>query len=190
MPYGKPDKLNKNLFIIDTRPEAAFKKTHLSGSINLQNGGKFETWLGSIIAPEEAFYLVAENEEILQTLILRSAAIGYEGFIERAFVFQGGMEMMETLDVDRFKTNLSDYTIVDIRNSEEVKKHPVFQDVIHIPLPELRERVMEIAYNKPIVVHCAGGYRSAAGSSIMQNAFGAKTKVYDLGESVKDFLLL
>lgn len=190
MPYGKPDKLKKNLFIIDTRPEEAFKKAHLSGSINLQNGGKFETWLGSIIAPEEAFYLVAENEEILQRLILRSAAIGYEGFIERAFVFQEGMEMMETLDVDCFKTNLSDYTIVDIRNSEEVKKHPVFQDVIHIPLFELRERLMEVAYNKPIVVHCAGGYRSAAGSSIMQNAFGTKTKVYDLGESVKDFLLL
>src|SRR5690554_1460830 len=31
--------------IIDTRPEKEFKKGHLSGAINIQNGEKFETWL-------------------------------------------------------------------------------------------------------------------------------------------------
>jgi hydroxyacylglutathione hydrolase len=32
---------------------------HLKGAINLQDGGKFETWLGSIIEPHEQFYLIA-----------------------------------------------------------------------------------------------------------------------------------
>ncbi|MEO8886913.1 MAG: rhodanese-like domain-containing protein [Mucilaginibacter sp.] len=44
---------------------------------------------------------------------------------------------------------------------------------------------MEIPINKPFVVHCAGGYRSAADSSILQNAFGDKIKVLDLGEAIK-----
>lgn len=187
VPVGLANHLNSSITIIDTRPEKEFKKAHLPGSINLQNGGKFETWLGSIVAPEEVFYLVAENEEILGSLILRCAKIGYELFIERAFVFLAGTAILDAIDIDRFSANQMEYTIVDIRNKGEVKEHPIFNDAINIPLPELPERVAEIPLNKPIVVHCAGGYRSAAGSSIINNAFGDKTKVFDLGDNIKQF---
>ena len=188
VPVGAPAKLNSSICIIDTRAEKEFKKEHLPGSINLQNGGKFETWLGSIIAPEEAFYLVAENEDILNSLIMRCAKIGYEPFIEQAFVFQAGPVVTHAFDIANFLANQQEYIIVDIRNAGEVQEHPAFKNALNIPLPELRERAMEIPFNKPIIVHCAGGYRSAAGSSIIQNAFGDKTKVYDLGESIKTFL--
>ncbi|MDB5011304.1 MAG: sulfurtransferase [Mucilaginibacter sp.] len=188
IPYGQPSKLKKDVYLIDTRPEAEFKKSHLSGSVNIQNAGKFETWLGSIIAPGEAFYLVAESEDLLKSMMMRCAKIGYESFIEHAFVFREGNEMMDAIDVQKFATHIQDYTIVDIRNTDEVNAHPVFESAVNIPLPELRERIMEIPYNKPIVVHCAGGYRSAAGSSIIQHAVGEKVKVYDLNESIKEFL--
>lgn len=187
VPVGLANHLNSNINIIDTRAENEFKKGHLPGSINLQNGGKFETWLGSIIAAEEAFYLVAENEQILGSLISRCAKIGYEPFIERAFVFQEGTAVTDAMDIDRFSANPTEYTIVDIRNKGEVKEHPIFDQAINIPLPELRERVAEIPLNKPIVVHCAGGYRSTAGSSIIDNALGDKTTVYDLSENIKHF---
>ena len=187
IPVGPTNHLNSSIHIIDTRAENEFKKGHLPGSINLQNGGKFETWLGSIIAPEEAFYLVAENEEILDSLILRCAKIGYEPFIERAFVFQAGSAITDAMDTSTFSANLTEYTIVDIRNKGEVKEHPIFAHAINIPLPELRERISEIPLDKPIVVHCAGGYRSAAGSSMINNAFADKTKVFDLGDNIKHF---
>ncbi|MBD1395042.1 MBL fold metallo-hydrolase [Mucilaginibacter glaciei] len=184
----KPARLDKSIFIIDARSEADYKAGHLPGSINLQTGGKFETWLGSIISPGEAFYLIAENEDRLEELIGRVAKIGYEQFIEAAFIGEQGKETMEQIIVSEFIGNLSAYTIVDIRNTTEVIERPVFEKAIHIPLPELRERLLEIPFNKPIVVHCAGGYRSAAGSSIIQNTFKTKTKVYDLGEAIKVFL--
>jgi hydroxyacylglutathione hydrolase len=40
--------------------------------------GKFETWLGSLIKPDEKFYLAGESPEQLQRVITRAAAIGYE----------------------------------------------------------------------------------------------------------------
>jgi hydroxyacylglutathione hydrolase len=55
-----------------------------------------------------------------------------------------------------------------------------------IPLPELRERVKEIPADKPVLVHCAGGYRSAAGMSIIQSAL-PNTPVFDLSEAVSEF---
>jgi hydroxyacylglutathione hydrolase len=187
VPISQNPQLKSNIQIIDARAEKEFKKGHLPGAINLQNSGNFETWLGSIIAPEEAFYLVAENEEILAGLILRCAKIGYEPFIEQAFAFQAGTAVKDDINIDSFSTNQTDYTIVDVRNYGEVKEHPIFANAINIPLPELQQRISEIPLNKPIVVHCAGGYRSAAGSSIVNNAFGDKTKVYDLGETINHF---
>ncbi|HEY9259603.1 MBL fold metallo-hydrolase, partial [Chitinophaga sp.] len=44
------------ILIVDTRPESVFKQGHLPGAVNLQDGTKFETWLGSIVAPGEPFY--------------------------------------------------------------------------------------------------------------------------------------
>lgn len=165
--------LNKNLLIIDGRPESDFKNGHLPGAINLQDGGKFETWLGSIVAPFEKFYLISDTNENLGILIQKAAKIGYESFIEAALLCPAaGLVSSSTFDLEVFENNLADYTVVDIRNYGENKQSKYFQPVIEIPLPELRERAHEIPTDKPIMVHCAGGYRSAAGSSIIESVLG------------------
>ncbi len=179
--------LDPKLLVIDTRPESEFKKSHLKHAVNLMNDTRFETWLGSIINPGEKFYLVAENETILDTMISRIAKIGYEGQIELAFTIEYGDTSTKVFDADRLKTNEDDFTIVDIRNLSEVKDKMIFKNTIHIPLYELRERTNEIPMHKPILVHCAGGYRSAAGCSIIKANLGEETEVFDLSEAVKNF---
>jgi len=180
-------RLEKGVVIVDARKEDEFKKAHLPNSINLMEGAKFETWLGSIVTPEEPFYLAAENTDQLQRLIERTAAIGYEQQVKEAFVLSNGTVAAPVLNLDTFKKNSSAYTIVDVRNASEVKEGKPFENSISIPLPELRNRANEIPTEKPIVVHCAAGYRSAAGSSILQSLFKDKVKVFDLGEAIKQF---
>ncbi|WP_242916461.1 MBL fold metallo-hydrolase [Pontibacter liquoris] len=173
--------------LVDARNEKEFKKGHYQGAINIQNGGKFETWLGSIIGPEEHYYLAAESEEQLQELIRKAAKIGYELLIKGAFVLDAVAETSSSvINVGEFRENQDNYTIVDIRNTSEVKDGQVFEKALHIPLPDLRERAKEIPTDKPVVVHCAGGYRSAAGSSIVEAAL-PQTRVLDLSEAVNDF---
>ncbi len=179
--------LNPEILIIDTRPERKFKKSHLKNAINLMNDTRFETWLGSIVEPYEAFYLIAENEEVLKEVIGRTAKIGYEGQIERGFVSNYGNASMEQFNSELLRDKEGDYTIIDVRNDSELKAHKYFANAINIPLNELRERINEIPTSKPIVVHCAGGYRSAAGSSILQSALNDKTEIFDLGEAIKEF---
>lgn len=179
--------LNPDVLIIDTRPEEQFKKAHLKSAINLMEGAKFETWLGSIVNPEEPFYLIAENEVVLNRLLERIAKIGYEKQITLAFTSDYGDETMKFFDSEKLKNNQEAYTIVDIRNQSEVKGNQFFANAIPIPLHELRERTNEIPVHKPIVVHCAGGYRSAAGSSILKSKLNATSQIYDLGEAVKQF---
>lgn len=179
--------LDHTVILIDTRPATQFKVGHLPNSINLMADGKFETWLGSIVAPGESFYLTAQDESTLQSLVAATAKIGYESFIKEAFVLNAGTMQSAKLDKMAFKNKPSNYTIVDVRNPAEVKAKQIFEKAIQIPLPELRERVTEISTKKPIVVHCAAGYRSAVGSSILKSMLAGKVQVFDLGEEITSF---
>ena len=174
-----------NILIIDTRSKERFNEAHFANSINLQTGLKFETWLGSIIAPEEPFYLMAETSEELPVLIKRIAKIGYEAQIKGVFTGAACKNEQEVLRIGHFISHQNDFTIVDIRSSSEVKEKSIFKNAIPIPLSELRERSNEIPLNKPIVVHCAGGYRSAAGSSLLKTLIPDNVQVFDLGEEIK-----
>jgi len=176
--------------IVDMRDEATFKKGHLKDSINIQavsENAKFETWLGSIITPEDTFTLVIDNKENKDNLLHRVAKIGYEKLLKKVITLSDkNLMKTSTLDLADFKKNPDNYTIVDIRNTSEVEEGKLFDSAISQPLNELRDTANEIPTDKPIVVHCAGGYRSAAGSSILQKLLNGVT-VYDLSENINDF---
>jgi glyoxylase-like metal-dependent hydrolase (beta-lactamase superfamily II)/rhodanese-related sulfurtransferase len=185
------DDIAHDSVIIDVRSQEQFKAGHFEGAINIQLGGessKFETWLGSIVAPDEKFYLIAGNKEELDNALLRTAKIGYETNIIGATYSTSMKAVTEPLfNIADFKENPDKYTIVDIRNTSEVDSEKFFEMAINIPLPELRERASELPTDKPVVVHCAGGYRSAAGSSILASEID-KATVYDLSETINEFV--
>ncbi len=181
------DEIENGSVVVDARSGADFQKGHYKGSINVVPDSKFETWLGTLVSPDETFYLVSGSEESLDKLIRRSAKIGYEINIKAGLVHKDapGLERSETFDIKDFKNNLSRYTILDVRNKSEVEERKVFKDSISIPLNELRERYKEIPRDKPVVVHCAGGGRSAAASSLLENLLDVN--IYDMRDDVKLF---
>ena len=186
----KADSFEDNALIIDVRNEADFKKNHLKGSINIMaktENDKFETWLGSIVKPEEAFYVVLNSVEDKDEILHRIAKIGYEDQLQGILTLDdSSFESTEKIDLSDFKNNPNQYTIIDIRNKSEVEEGKFFENAISIPLNELRDSENQIPIDKPIVVHCAGGYRSAAGSSIISNLKN-DAKVYDLSDAVSEF---
>jgi glyoxylase-like metal-dependent hydrolase (beta-lactamase superfamily II) len=180
---------DKKPTIIDSRDEASFKLGHLAGAINIQDGNKFETWLGVLVAPRTPFVLIAKDEDSLDKVIRKSAKIGYEGFISVAFTqYEAAAEAsLPPINLADFRQNPDAFTIVDIRNASEVAKGKFFNSAINIPLPELPDRTDEIPTDKPVVIHCTSGYRSAVGSSIVAAKLGSNTKVFDLSEAVNSF---
>ncbi len=186
----KADSFEDNALIIDVRNEADFKKNHLKGSINIMaktENDKFETWLGSIVKPEEAFYVVLNSVEDKDEILRRIAKIGYEDQLQGILTLDdSSFESTEKIDLSDFKNNSNRYTIIDIRNKSEVEEGKFFENAISIPLNELRDSENQIPTDKPIVVHCAGGYRSAAGSSIISNLKN-DAKIYDLSDAVSEF---
>ena len=183
----KEAKLDKDVLVIDTRSRKIFNEGHVTGAINIIEDGKFETWLGSIVGPNEPFYMIAESDKCRESIIRRSAKIGYEKNIKGVLLNPSyGTQIHAEPNVDALKAYPDQFTVVDVRVESEVRAKKYFDNSINIPLHELRERVHEVPVDKPVIVHCEGGYRSATGSSILEKA-NPGIPVYDLSEAIKQF---
>ncbi len=185
-PLTGAQELPAGALIVDGRPAEQFRSGHIPETINIPDGLRFETWLGSVIGPDERFYLLAGNPVQQRKLLEKAAKIGYERLISATLVIPDGPLESTPFDPEHFADHQQEYTIVDIRNRQESDSKPVFKNAIQIPLHELRERLHEIPTDKPIAVHCAGGYRSAIGSSILAAALTG-TVVQDISTNILDF---
>lgn len=175
--------LPDNALIIDTRPLPDFASGHVHGALHIADAQSFSTWLGSIVSPTEEFYIVVENQESKAAILHKIANIGYEANVLGIYIGQIGSEVIPpftTTDID-----LEIYTILDVRNPNEVAIKPIFAGSLALPLYELRERLGEIPTEKPILVHCAGGYRSAIATSILCSH---NKKAYDLSTAIQKYL--
>ena len=182
--------VEQDYLVVDTREQDRYKNSHLPNSINIMardHNDKFETWLGAIIKPEENFFLAIQSIEEYQYILERVAKIGYEAQILSVITLADDvMEKDEPLDVNKFKSNPDDYTIIDVRNYSEAQAGLIFENARHHSLDKLRESAGQIPEDKPIVVHCAGGYRSTAGYTIIKNK-KPNAKVFDLSFAISDF---
>jgi len=71
-----------------------------------------------------------------------------------------------------------DARILDVRNPEEFEQEHL-ENAINIPVAELDERLAELEpKNKPLIVHCAKGGRSARATGILTSA--GFTEVHDI----------
>ncbi len=144
---------------------------------------KFETWLGTILAPDEAFYLAVSSIEEARMILNRIAKIGYEKNVIGVLVLdESAFTVRSPLDSHDF----SDAFVLDVREKTEHETGKFFDHAVNIPLSQLRERVAELPTGKPVAVHCAGGYRSQVAASII-NSYRPELEVIDIGESIDLF---
>jgi rhodanese-related sulfurtransferase len=190
VPTGRVPIIGEETLLIDTRPATDFKAGHAPGAINVQEDGPFAVWLGSIVRPGESFRVLVDDEDAAYNVADGIAKIGYDSQLMQADRFDAlGLDVREPiLDVDDFRDNYTGrFTIVDVRPPEPAKTDTRFYGAINVPVYELRDRWAEIPQDRPIVVHCGGGYHSAIGASILRRHVEPGVVVYDLGDHIKDF---
>jgi len=74
--------------------------------------------------------------------------------------------------------------VLDVRMTKEWDAGHL-AEAVHVPLDELRDRLADVPADRPVAVHCAGGYRSylaqqvllAAGRSDVSNVVGGYTMI-------------
>ncbi|MDX6613736.1 MAG: hydroxyacylglutathione hydrolase, partial [Blastocatellia bacterium] len=165
--------------LLDVRSAADFGAGHVPGSVNIGLGGQFAIWSGSLLSMTTPIVIVAESVEKVDEAVMRLARVGIEtveGYLAGGVETwrQAGLELAQVpqVSVDELHTLIEDdqvAQILDVRRPLEFEGGHVPR-AIPAPLSELREKISQLPFDpaKPTAVICAGGYRSSAASSILQ----------------------
>jgi rhodanese-related sulfurtransferase len=162
--------------ILDTRDPAEFGAAHLAGSLNIALDGQYATWAGTILSREHPIVIVAEPGREQESAI----RLGRIGFDHVAGCLQDGLHSLAsrpelTASTERLSPVLAAERIhsqtpplvVDVRAPHEYETKHIDGSVL-IPLSHLAERARELPADRPLLVHCAGGYRSSIAVSLLQ----------------------
>ena len=165
--------------ILDVRAAGDFGAGHVPGSINVGLSGQFAMWAGSLIPLTAPIVLVAESEEQVDEATTRLARVGIEnvkGYLSGGILAWAesnlGVLSVPQITVDELRdlaTRESDLQIVDVRRPSEYESGHV-PNAITVPLSTLKEVAPAVGLSpaKTTAVICAGGYRSSAATSILQ----------------------
>ena len=177
--------------ILDVRDGIDFEGEHMKGAINIALSGKYATWAGSMLTHDLPIVVIAE-EGGEEEAVMRLGRIGFDNV---AGYLANGMRALETRPELAQRTEritapaLAEWidgqrpdagatpVVLDIRSEAEHAGGHI-EGSLNIPLPRLEERIGELPADRPVVVHCEGGYRSAIGASLLQKL--GRQHVHDL----------
>jgi rhodanese-related sulfurtransferase/glyoxylase-like metal-dependent hydrolase (beta-lactamase superfamily II) len=169
---------NDGAQVLDVRNPEEFAGGHLHRSINIGLGGQYATWAGTLLDRERPIVVIASPGREGEAA-MRLARIGFHNV---AGYLEGGMTALDRRDdllahmpqtiakalADAMGAPDAPY-VLDVRTPGEWEQRHI-DGSVNIPLSRLPNRLSDLPRNRPIVVHCAGGYRSSIAGSLLQGA--------------------
>jgi len=162
--------------VVDTRDPISFAAGHLLGSINVGLDGRYAEFVGSVVAPDQDIVVVTGPGDEAEAKV-RLARIGYDRVLGALRDGVGSLAnrpdlvgRASRLTVGQFEDRRSEVgpQVVDIRNPGE-QAIGTIPDALTIPIAQLGDRIDEIDFDRPVVVYCAGGYRSSIAASLLRS---------------------
>ena len=162
--------------IIDTRAWAVYKAGHVPGSLFIPLVNAFTTEAGSMVAEGEAIYLVVEPARLNEAVrdLIRVGLDNIAGWFDAgamdSYVAAGGkLEATAEISVDaaRVMIERDKPFVLDVRRKTEFTQGHI-AGATNIAYTRLLARLKDVPKDKPILVNCLAGSRSARASSLLQ----------------------
>ena len=163
--------------ILDTRDSSDFAAAHLAGSINVGLRGQYATWTGTVLDREHPIVIIADPGSERESAV----RLGRIGFDHVAGFLEGGLhsladhpELLSRTDrlspqVAAERVHREQAVLLDVRAPGERAQHRI-ANTLAIPLSQLATRIGDLPRTRPLIVHCAGGYRSSIAASLLKRA--------------------
>jgi hydroxyacylglutathione hydrolase len=172
--------------ILDTRDPAEFASAHLAGSVNIGLCGQYATWCGTLLDRTRPVLIVAdpgrENES--------ATRLGRIGFDNVAGYLQDGLHSLAsrpelTAATQRVSAAFAAELLasaqpplaLDVRTPAERRQKSIGGSIA-IPLNHLPQNLEKLPGDRPLLIYCAGGYRSSIAASLLQaRGFGPVSEI-------------
>lgn len=163
-------------WVVDLRSRTAFASGHLAGTVNLEVGDSFATYLGWVLRWGTPVTLVGDAAEQVAEAQRQMVRIGID---RPAGSADGGIDTWAIGgEVRSYRTatfaDLADaredtaMVVLDVRRDDEWAEGRI-DGAVHIPLHDLEARFAEVPDGE-VWVHCASGYRASIAASLLDRA--------------------
>jgi hydroxyacylglutathione hydrolase len=162
--------------VVDTRPADSFAGGHAIGTLSVPLGKSFSTWAGWLVRYDRDVYLIAATQAGATCAAREMAKIGLDRvagwFPAEALSVgphaNGALERVGQATAAEIAARVTSgaVTVVDVRNASEWADGHL-PGAMHIPVGHLTLRLSEIPRDRPVVVQCQGGTRSAIAAGVL-----------------------
>lgn len=176
-------RLDAGEWVVDLRSRKAFAYRHLAGTVSIGLDGAMSTWVGWLVPWDTPITLLGESaaqvadaqRELARIGIDRPAAAATgqpEQWAEGERLAELDMATFADLAAARVGRSPGDLpeigVVLDVRLTGEWRQGHL-AGAVHLPLPQLPDRIGELAEGV-VWVHCQSGYRAAAAASLLARA--------------------
>ena len=165
-------------WVVDLRSRTAYAKDHVTGTVNVEVGNSFITYLAWIVPWGVPVTLIGDTQEevseaqrqMVRVGIDRPAAQALGGVDAYGEGIDRGSYRIDTLDsLAKKMADGESVHVLDVRRHDE-RSTGAIKDSIHVPIHELERRMDEVPSDGEVWVHCASGYRASIASSLLARA--------------------
>jgi hydroxyacylglutathione hydrolase len=165
-------------WVVDLRSRNQFATAHIDGSINVEAGDAFATYLGWLLPHGTPIALVGESPEEIAAAQRALARIGIDRPIAQATgdfatwaqdLPARNYRVASFADLTASRATGDAAVVLDVRGDEEWNAGHI-PGAYHCPIGELHQRIEEIATwsnGRTVWVYCAAGFRASIAASIL-----------------------
>lgn len=163
--------------LLDVRDDQAFAAGHLRGAVNVGLSGRFAEYAAAVHRSGQEIVLFGTDSEVTEARV-RLARVGIDSVVatvtDPACLADNPdlvvvSSRLDALEAARRLEEVDDLQVLDVRNPGELAAGTL-PGSLNVPLPRLTGRITELDSTRPVLVYCAGGYRSMAASSLLEAA--------------------
>lgn len=167
----------RGALLLDVRDDQAFAAGHLRGAVNVGLSGRFAEYAAGVRAPRQQVVLFGSEDQVSEAR-LRLARVGVDTVVAAVATpgelgarpdLVGASSRLDAEEARRRLEEVDALQVIDVRNPGELADGAL-PGSTNIPLPRLRARLGELDPQRPVLVYCAGGYRSMAAASMLEAA--------------------
>ncbi len=173
--------LQQNANVLDVRPGDEFAAGHVPGSIGIALSGQFASWAGGILGIHSKPVLIGDTDAQIEEARLRLARVGIEDL--RGYLAGGvaawqkaGLPLVKTAQISPQELNQKllegswrALDVLDVRREGEWQAGHI-AEVQCRALDTFPQGLPAIDRERPVAVHCKGGYRSMIACSLLERA--------------------
>lgn len=167
------ERLEAGEWVIDLRSRRAYAAAHLPGSVGIELGTSFSTYLGWLVPWGSPLTLIGESPEQIRDAQRQLVRIGFDR--PDAVAIGTPAELADGVELGSYEVAdfadlaaADDPTVVDLRRDDERAQGSI-PGSLHIPLHALEGRIAEIP-DGTAWLHCRSGMRASIGAGLLARA--------------------